>query len=69
MIPRRIKFTVNVQKVDNDFFAYCPEIPGISVYCETQSELRPAVQKAVSAYMEMSVRHGDLIPSGLAYTY
>ena len=62
----RIKVNFRVEEEEGKgFHAYCPEIKGIYIFCETEAELLPAIHESVNAYLEMSRKHGDPIPSAI----
>ncbi len=65
MQPLRIRAHFRVERRDDGFYAHCPDIKGIFIFCETEAEIIPAMRESLDAYLEMSVQHGDPIPPAI----
>lgn len=64
----RIKAHFRVEQEGDGFYAYCPDIKGIFIYCETEAEIVPAIHESVQAYIAMSRKYNDPIPPAVIVT-
>lgn len=67
MKARELTFRIRVlvEKDDDQFHAYCPDLKGLHVSGETEHEALANAREAVCLYMESLVKHGHSIPVGV----
>ena len=73
MKVRELTFRIRVlvEKDDDQFHAYCPDLKGLHVSGETELEAVSNAKEAITLYMESLLKHGHSIPVGIValHTY
>ncbi len=46
------EFTATIEKDDDWYIAYCPEIPGANGQGRTEEEARPDLREAITLFLE-----------------
>ncbi|MBC8275241.1 MAG: type II toxin-antitoxin system HicB family antitoxin [Chloroflexi bacterium] len=59
------KFRVVVEPDDDNFFAYCPDLLGLSTCGHTRNEALENMKDAATAYLRSLIKHRDPIPVGV----
>ena len=64
---RELKFRIRiiVEKDEDGFYAYCPELKGLLVGGATKAEIHQNVPDAVQGYIDSLIKHNDPIPVGV----
>ena len=57
-----IEFTVLIEKSDNGYAAYLPDLPGCVAAGDTIEETRDLIAEAVASHLELMSEDGDPIP-------
>lgn len=60
------ELTLIIEPDGDSFYAYCPDLEGLHVAAETESEACKAGLEAARVYLESLVKHGDPIPLRVA---
>lgn len=63
VITLKIRFVVEAD--GEEFYAYCPDLPGLHVGGTTQKEALKNGREAVEAYLQSLIRHKAPIPVGV----
>ena len=63
VITLKIRFVVEAD--GDEFYAYCPDLPGLHVGGATQTEALKNGREAVEAYLQSLIRHKQPIPIGV----
>jgi predicted RNase H-like HicB family nuclease len=61
----RLKVKILVERDDDSFHAYCPDLKGLHVGGDTEKEAVANAVEAVKAYLESLVKHNEPIPVGV----
>jgi predicted RNase H-like HicB family nuclease len=63
------KYLVVIEKAENNYSAFCPDLPGCITVGDTVEETITHIKEAIALYMEAIADHGELIPipKGLRY--
>jgi predicted RNase H-like HicB family nuclease len=63
---RTIKVLVRivVERDEDSFYAYCPELKGLHVGGDTEQEAVENARNAASAYLMSLIKHNDPLPVG-----
>lgn len=56
-------FTVVVEKDEDGYFAYAPQLQGCHTQGDTYEETMANIQEAMQAYLESMMKHGEEIPT------
>ena len=69
MYPDDVVFraTIIIEKDEDAFHAYCPELSGLHICGETEDEALQDARHAVVAYLRTMLKHGDRIPSAIVH--
>jgi len=57
-----MKYTVVIEKTENNYGAYVPDLPGCVAVAETQDELMELIKEAVELHIESMKLDGEQIP-------
>ncbi len=57
-----IEFTVLIEKSDNGYAAYLPDLPGCVAAGDTIDETKDLIAEAVASHLEIMAECGDPIP-------
>ena len=57
-----MEFTVLIEKSDNGYAAYLPDLPGCVAAGDTIEETRDLIAEAVASHLELMAEDGDPIP-------
>ena len=63
-----MKYVVVVEKSENGFAAYAPELPGCAVVAETRDEGLELIREAVALHLESLREEGSPIPDPVTTT-
>ena len=63
-----MKYAAVVEKTDNGYSAYIPDLPGCVAAGDTRAETEALIREAVVYHLEMLRESGDLIPVPQAST-
>lgn len=58
-----MKYLVIVEKSENGFGAYVPDLPGCVAAAETRAKVVSLIQEAIEFHIESLKKSGDPIPS------
>lgn len=59
------RIEVVIEPDDIGFHAYCPALKGLHTCGNTEEEALQNAKDAAMAYLQSSIKHGDLIPVGI----
>jgi predicted RNase H-like HicB family nuclease len=64
---RELKFRIRiiVEKDEDGFVAYCPELKGLLVGGATKEEIEQTIPDAIQGYIDSLIKHNDPIPVGV----
>ena len=57
-----MKYTVVIEKTENNYGAYVPDLPGCVAVAETQDELMELIREAMEFHIESMQLDGEEIP-------
>ena len=57
-----MKYTVVIEKTENNYGAYVPDLPGCMAVAETQDELMELIKEAMEFHIESMRLDGEEIP-------
>ena len=57
-----MKYTVVIEKTENNYGAYVPDLPGCVAVAETQDELMELIKEAMEFHIESMQLDGEEIP-------
>ena len=57
-----MKYTVVIEKTENNYGAYVPDLPGCMAVAETQDELMELIKEAMEFHIESMQLDGEEIP-------
>lgn len=57
-----MKYTVVIEKTENNYGAYVPDLPGCVAVAETQDELMGLIKEAMEFHIESMQLDGEEIP-------
>ena len=57
-----MEFTVLIEKSDNGYAAYLPDLPGCVAAGDTIEETRNLIAEAVASHLELMAEDGDPMP-------
>ena len=63
-----MKYTVVIEKSDNGYSAYLPDLPGCIAAGDTRAETEELIRQGVIYHLEMLLEGGDPIPEPQAIT-
>ncbi len=63
-----MKYTVVIEKTDNGYSAYLPDLPGCIAAGDTPAETEELIRQGVIYHLEMLRENGDPIPEPQAMT-
>jgi len=61
-------YLVVVEKGENSFGAYVPDLPGCAVVGETREEVLQLIREAVDLHVSSMREHGDALPEPTSTT-
>ncbi len=61
-------YLVVVEKGENSFGAYVPDLPGCAVVGETREEVLQLIREAVDLHVSSMREHGDALPDPTSTT-
>jgi predicted RNase H-like HicB family nuclease len=59
-------YAVIIERGEDSFGAYVPELPGVGVAGETVEEVERLVREAIALHLESLRAHGEPVPPGSA---
>ncbi len=59
-----MKYLIIIEKSDNGFCAYSPDIPGCIAAAETEEETRTLMKEAIVFHLEGMTEDGEELPKG-----
>ena len=59
----KCKFTVVIEKDENGYFAYCPELQGCYSQGDTYEEALENIKDAIALHIEDRLTNGEEIPT------
>ena len=63
-----MKYSVVIEKSDNGYSAYVPDLPGCVAAGDTTEETKELIQEAVILHIELLREYGDPVPESQATT-
>ena len=57
-----MKYTVVIEKTNNGYSAYAPDVPGCIAAADTRAEVEELMREAITYHLEMLRDYGDPIP-------
>jgi predicted RNase H-like HicB family nuclease len=63
-----MKYLVVIEKGENSFGAYIPDLPGCAVVGETRDEALQLIREAVELHVSCMREHGDPLPEPASST-
>jgi predicted RNase H-like HicB family nuclease len=63
-----MKYSVVIEKSDNGYSAYVPDLPGCVAAGDTTEETKELIQEAVILHIELLREYGDPVPEPQATT-
>ena len=57
-----MKYTILIERTDNGYSAYVPDLPGCIAAADTQTEVEELIRDAIGLHLESLHEHGDPIP-------
>lgn len=63
-----MKYAVVIERTDNGYSAYVPDLPGCVAAGDTRAETEQLIRQAVGYHLEMLREHGELVPEPQATT-
>ena len=61
----KLRVRIVVERDENEFHAYCPELKGLHVDAPTENKAVECAVEAVQLYVASLLKHGDPIPVGV----
>lgn len=61
-----MEYAVVIDKTDNGYAAYVPDLPGCVAAADTRQETKALITSAIQAHLELMREHGDPIPEPTA---
>ncbi|MBI2842222.1 MAG: type II toxin-antitoxin system HicB family antitoxin [Armatimonadetes bacterium] len=61
-MTQEYRFTVVVEKDEDGYFAFCPELQGCYTQGETYEEALANIQDAIRLHVEDIIESGDTVP-------
>ena len=55
-------YTILIEKTDNGYSAYAPDLPGCVASADTRSEVEKLIREAIVLHLESLREHGEPIP-------
>ena len=55
-------YTAIIEKTNNGYSAYVPDLPGCVAAADTRSEIEALIEEAVALHLDMLRSHGEPIP-------
>ncbi len=59
---KRYKFSVVIEKTEDGYFAFCPELQGCYTQGETYEEILENIKDALRLHIEDRLKDGEKIP-------
>ena len=57
-----VKYAVLIEKTDNGYSAYAPDLPGCVAAADTRTEVEDLLREAIVLHLESLREHGEPIP-------
>jgi len=57
-----MKYSVVIEKTDNGYSAYAPDLPGCIAAGDSQIEVEELIREAIIMHLESLREHGDPVP-------
>ena len=57
-----MKYSVVIEKTDNGYSAYAPDLPGCIAAGDSQVEVAELIREAIIMHLESLREHGDPVP-------
>ncbi len=59
-----MKYLIIIEKGENNFSAYSPDVPGCIAAGDTEEETRELMKEAISFHLEGMAEDGEALPKG-----
>ena len=63
-----MNYTVVIEKADNNYSAYVPDLPGCVATGATLDEMKEMIREAIEFHVEGMLLHGETIPPSTTQT-
>lgn len=57
-----VKYAILIERTDNGYSAYVPDLPGCIAAADTRTEVEELIREAIILHLESLHEHGDPIP-------
>ena len=57
-----MQYSVVIEKTDNGYSAYAPDLPGCIAAGDSQTEVEKLIREAIIMHLESLREHGDPVP-------
>ena len=57
-----MKYTIIIEKTENNYGAFVPDLPGCVAVAETKTELLKLIREAIEFHLESLKESGEIIP-------
>ena len=57
-----MQYSVVIEKTDNGYSAYAPDLPGCIAAGDSQTEVEELIREAIIMHLESLREHGDPVP-------
>ena len=57
-----MKYTIIIEKTDNGYSAYAPDLPGCVAAGDSFEEVQELMQEAIALHVESLQEHGEAVP-------
>ena len=57
-----MKYAILIERTDNGYSAYAPDLPGCIAAADTKAEVEELIREAIILHLESLYEHGDPIP-------
>ena len=57
-----MKYTILIERTDNGYSAYVPDLPGCIAAADTKNEVEALIREAMVLHLESLYEYGDPIP-------
>lgn len=57
-----MKYAILIEKTDNGYSAYAPDLPGCVAAADTRAEVEELIREAIVLHLESLREHGEPIP-------
>jgi predicted RNase H-like HicB family nuclease len=64
-----MKYTVLIEKGENSYGAYVPDLPGCVAAGKTREEVERLIREAIAFHLEGMLQDGDQVPEGTTESF